>query len=48
MTLLGGALVGLLAAGALALGGRSITARTALPLGSCLALAGLAVYLSQN
>lgn len=47
-TLLGAALLGLLGAGALAAAGRPITARTALPLGSCLALAGFAVYLSQN
>jgi leader peptidase (prepilin peptidase)/N-methyltransferase len=47
-TLLGGALIGLAAAGALAVAGRDITARTALPLGSCLALAAFAVYLSQN
>ena len=47
-TLLGGALVGLAAALVLALAGRQVTARTALPLGSCLALAGFAVYLGQN
>ncbi|MCA1661529.1 MAG: hypothetical protein LC648_04995 [Novosphingobium sp.] len=47
-TLLGGALVGLAAAAGLALAGKRVTARTALPLGSCLALAGFAVYLGQN
>lgn len=47
-TLLGGAIVGLLAAGGLAVAGRAPTARTALPLGSCLALAAFAVYLAQN
>jgi leader peptidase (prepilin peptidase)/N-methyltransferase len=47
-TLLGGSLVGLVAAGALALAGKNPTARTALPLGSCLALAAFAVYLAQN
>ena len=46
-TLLGGALIGLAAAASLALAGRSVTARTALPLGSCLALAGFGVYLLQ-
>ena len=47
-TLLGGALVGLAAATGLALAGKTVTRRTALPFGSCLALAGFAVYLGQN
>jgi len=47
-TLLGGALVGLAAAAGLGLAGKAMTRRTALPLGSCLALAGFAVYLGQN
>ena len=47
-TLLGASLIGLAAAGAIALSGRAIGLRSALPLGSCLALAGFAVYLAQN
>lgn len=47
-TLLGGSLVGLAAAAGMALAGKSPTARTALPLGSCLALAAFAVYLGQT
>ena len=47
-TLLGGSLVGLAAAGGLALAGKAPSARTALPLGACLALAAFAVYLAQN
>jgi len=47
-TLLGGSMVGLAAAAGLALAGRRPNARTALPLGSCLALASFAVYLLQN
>jgi leader peptidase (prepilin peptidase)/N-methyltransferase len=47
-TLLGGALTGLAAAAGLALAGKAVTRHTALPLGSCLALAGFAVYLGQN
>ena len=47
-TLLGGSLLGLAAAAGLALAGKAPTLRTALPLGSCLALAAFAVYLAQN
>lgn len=47
-TLLGGTIFGLTAAAGLALAGRKPTAETALPFGTCLALAGFAVYLSQN
>lgn len=47
-TLLGASLIGLAAAGAIALSGRAIGLRSALPFGSCLALAGFAVYLAQN
>jgi len=47
-TLLGGSLIGLAAALGLALAGKAATARTALPLGSCLALAAFGVYLAQN
>lgn len=46
--LLGASLVGLAAAAGIALSGRAIGLRSALPLGSCLALAGFAVYLAQN
>lgn len=47
-TLLGASLIGLVAAGALVLSGKAVGLRSALPLGSCLALAGFAVYLAQN
>ncbi|MDP3675102.1 MAG: prepilin peptidase [Novosphingobium sp.] len=47
-TLLGASLIGLVAAGALMLSGKAVGLRSALPLGSCLALAGFAVYLAQN
>ena len=47
-TLLAASLIGLAGAAALALSGRAIGLRSALPLGSCLALAGFAVYLGQN
>jgi len=47
-TLLGGTIVGLAGAIGLALAGRKPTAQTALPFGTCLALAGFAVYLAQN
>jgi leader peptidase (prepilin peptidase)/N-methyltransferase len=47
-TLLGASLIGLIGAAAIALSGRPIGLRSAVPLGSCLALAGFAVYLAQN
>jgi leader peptidase (prepilin peptidase)/N-methyltransferase len=47
-TLLGGAVLGLAATAGLVLARQAPTARTALPLGACLALAAFAVYLGQN
>lgn len=47
-TLLGGTLIGLTAAIGLAIAGKAPTARTALPLGACLALAAFVVYRLQN
>lgn len=48
LTLLGASLAGLVAAAAMAAGGRTIDARTALPLGTLMALAGWGVWLGSG